>query len=61
MDAHRREFIRRVLAASALVGVGGVAVALVPGIHLARTLAKRIAGRFASAPAPASAEEEASP
>ncbi|MDA4120159.1 MAG: Rieske (2Fe-2S) protein [Thaumarchaeota archaeon] len=26
MDAHRREFIRRVLAASALVGVGGVAI-----------------------------------
>jgi Rieske Fe-S protein len=26
LDAHRREFIRRVLAASALVGVGGVAI-----------------------------------
>lgn len=26
MDAHRREFIRRILAASALVGVGGVAI-----------------------------------
>jgi CelD/BcsL family acetyltransferase involved in cellulose biosynthesis len=40
--------------------LASVAVALVPAIHLARSLAKRIAERFARARAPL-AEEEASP